>query len=220
MLPRPNLFALLLVLLASTALAADATMTEWRDAQGVTFRAEPIEAMGALALFRTGATSSRFLPMAALGADDCVRFHQAIAGRPPRAARWSEARGKATSELIGGVSRVENREPRPLDPATLPEPELLLVLCGSRKSPNFFPVLNDLAPFAMRVQRVYPGRVVTIVMGSWETALRPESLPSGGPWFLPDPRKLPGMKMLARFVPEGGAAAVLMTREGVPLIGG
>jgi len=195
-------------------------MTEWRDAKGAPFRGEPVEAMGPLALFRTGATSSKFVPMPALTSDECVRFHRAIANRPARAARWSEAKGKATSEFVGRLLRVENRELQPVDLTALPEPELLLVFFGSWRTFASFQLLDNLAPFATRVQRVYAGRVATVVMTTWERNFSTGVIPRTRTWLVADPGRQSGMKVLSRFVPGEGFVVMLMTREGVPLIGG
>ena len=46
---------------------------EWKDAKGGTFRGEPVEAIGPVALIRTGGMSSKFLPMCGLSPADCVR---------------------------------------------------------------------------------------------------------------------------------------------------
>ena len=35
-----------------------------------------------------------------------------------------------------------------------------------------------------------------------------------------DPEKVSGLKVLSRFAPGAGFMAVLMTREGIPLLGG
>ncbi len=222
LLPRFRFFALLLLLrtFASCVLAADPAMTEWKDAKGAAFKGEPIEAMGPMALFRTGATSSRFVPMAALAAADCVRFHQIVSVRPPRAGRWSDAQGRATGEFVGRLLRSEKGVTRPVDLASLPEPELLLVFFGSRKSEGLSHLLDNFAPFAKRIERVYPGRIATVLVSTWDGAFNPAWLPSARSWFVADPKKQADMKLLSRFVPGRGFAAMLLTREGVPLIGG
>lgn len=217
----PRLFwSFLLAAGVSLVLHAEPAANEWRDAKGNTFKAEAVEAMGPLALFRTGAISSRFVPMSALSAADCVRFYQATSSRPPRASRWSEAKGRATGEFIGRLLRTESGQLKPLDLAGVPEPELLLLFFGSRKTEGLYHLLDNAMPFAQRVERVYPGRVATILVSTWEGAFNPQWLPRSRPWLMADPGKQADMKTLARFVPGAGFAAILMTREGVPLIGG
>ncbi len=220
--PHRFIAATLLFTMSLPALAT-AAASEWKDQKGATFRAEPIEALGPLAMFRTGPISSRFLPMRALSPEDCLRFHQAIASRPARASRWSDAKGHASGEFIGRLQRSEKGQLKPFDFTTVPEPELLILLFGGRRnpeaeSPQF--LLDNLAPFINRVQRVYPGRVATIVRTVRETNLNLRSLPSASSWLVVDPAKQFDMKLVSRYAPGEGLLMVLMTREGIPLLGG
>lgn len=205
---------------ASEAPAADTP--QWKDHKGSTFRGEPIEVIGPLAMFRTGALSSRFLPLRVLSAEDCVRFHRAIAERPPRAERWSDARGQAASEFVGRLLRAEKGQLQPFDFRTVPEPELLIMLCGGRRNPEAAAphyLLDNLAPFISRIQRVYPGRVATVVWATSQAHLNLKGLPSARTWLVADPDKQSAMKTVARFVPGQGFSMILLTREGVPLFG-
>ena len=202
------------------ATAADAPVPEWKDASGKTFRGEPVEALGPLVLFRTGGTTSKFMPMRVLPPEDCVRFFQAVEGRPPRAAKWSEAQGKASSEFVGRLMRVEGGALKPVDLTQLPEPELLIVLFRSRQSGGAWHLFDNLTPFLNRIQRVYPGRVAAVVMSTWDSGFKVTSLPSSRSWSVVDPKKQSEMKLLSRFVPGGGFVMMVMTREGVPLFGG
>lgn len=218
-LPRPLVF--LVLLLAASGVHAAAP--EWKDAKGATFRGEPVEALGPLLLFRTGAVSSKFLPMRTFSPEDCVRFYQAIAKRPPRAARWSEAKGQASSEFIGRLQRSDKGQLHSFDFAAVAEPELLIVLYGGRRNPDAASpqyLLDNLAPFVARVQRVYPGRVATVVWATRESRISVRSLPNARAWLVADPAKQFDMRVASRFVPGEGVVMVLMTREGIPLLGG
>ncbi len=219
----PRLLGLSFVFFLLPAVRAPAATSEWKDAKGATFRGEPVEALGPLLLFRTGAVSSKFLPMRIFSPEDCVRFHQAIAARPARAERWSEAKGQASSDCIGRLMRAEKGALQAFNFAAVPEPELLIVLYGGRRnpdadSPTF--LLDNLAPFIGRVQRVYPGRVATVVWMSRPSNVNVRSLPSAHAWLIADPNKLMDFRVAARFAPGEGFGMVLMTREGIPLTGG
>ncbi len=207
-------------LVALAGRAADAAVMEWKDVKGGTFKGEPVEAMGPLVLFRTGGTTSKFFPMRTLPPEECVRFHEATAGRPPRAPKWSEAQGKASSEFIGRLMRVESGKLKEVDLTKLPEPELFIVLFRSRQSGGSWRLFDNLAPFLSRIQRVYPGRVASVVMSTWDSGFDAKALPSNRAWNIVDPKKQSDMKHLSRFVPGGGFVMMLMTREGVPLFGG
>ena len=213
----PRLAVVVLCLAVSVARGADPTLTEWKDPKGSTFKGEPIEVLGPLALWRTGATSSKFLPLHFLAPEDCLRFYQAIAGRPARAERWSDAKGRATSEFVGRLQRMDGGKLRPAELAGMPEPELLIVVFGSRKAEGVHWLIDNLQPFVSRVERVYPGRVATVVMSTWDGSMEPRWLPASRAWYVTDPRKQGEMKLMSRFVPGGGFVMMLMTREGVPL---
>ncbi|HUR57511.1 MAG TPA: hypothetical protein VM029_07370, partial [Opitutaceae bacterium] len=196
--------------------------SEWRIVNGPTFRGEPVEALGPLMLFRTGATSSKFLPMRGFAPEDCVRFHQAVAARPARAGRWSDAKGEASGECIGKLQRAERGQLQKFDFAEVPEPELMIVLYGGRRQPEAAApsyLMDNLAPFLNRVQRVYPGRVATIVWAVREANLNLRSLPNARSWLVVDPGKQHTMKRLGGFAPGAGFLMVLLTREGIPLLG-
>lgn len=217
--PRLITFSVVFLVLLFPARAASAT-SEWKDAKGATFRGEPVEVVGPMALFRTGGISSKFLPMRALSPEDCVRFHQAIAGRAPRAERWSEAKGEATADLMGKLKRSENRALQPVDFANTPEPEMIIaVFVGKREGGlSVSHLLDNLAPFVNRVQRVYPGRVATAILASRQANLATQWLPARS-WLIADSAKVGSIKLMSRFAPAQGMSFVLMTREGVPLFG-
>lgn len=206
----------------SSICAAAPAPQEWKDAKGATFKGEPVEVLGPLAMFRTGAASSRFLPMQALPPADCLRFYQAIAHRAPRAEKWSEAQGEASRECIGRLQRAEKDKLVAFDFSKVPEPELLLGVFAGKHRPEVDAhfVVENLAPFVTRVRRVYPGRLATIAWAARDSRVNMRSLPGAArDWLTLDPQKGAGVKALARFIPAEGITVVLMTREGVPLHG-
>ena len=197
---------------------AASPMQEWKDAKGATFKGEPIEVVGPMVLFRTGAISSKFLPMRVLSPEDCVRFYQAIAARVPRAERWSEAKGEATADLVGKLHHSSNQNLRAVDFATIPEPELLIAVFIGKREGSVGHLLDNLAPFVSRVQRVYPGRVATVVLAARQANMEARWLPARS-WLIADSAKTGSIKLMTRFTPALGMSFVLMTREGVPLFG-
>ena len=197
---------------------AASPMQEWKDAKGATFKGEPIEVMGPMVLFRTGAISSKFLPMRVLSPEDCVRFHQAIANRGPRAERWSEAKGEATADLVGKLHHSSNQNLRAVDFAATPEPELIIAVFIGKREGGVGHLLDNLAPFVSRVQRVYPGRVATVILASRQANMEARWLPARS-WLIADSAKTGSIKLMTRFTPTQGMSFVLMTREGVPLFG-
>lgn len=61
-----------------------------------------------------------------------MRFYRQVSSRPPRAARWSEAKGEASGELVGALEwyDVWGHTSEPFDFSQMAEPELLLVIYG------------------------------------------------------------------------------------------
>jgi hypothetical protein len=227
---RPRRF-LLCAILSVVVLRepAGAANSEWKDHQGAIIRGEPVEVFGPFALFRTGPTTSRLLPMQVLPPDDCVRFYHAIAHRAPRAARWSDAKGEASREFIGHLRQSEKGKLHAFDFTSVPEPELILAIFVGRNSNAAAPhlLLDNLVPFVSRVQRIYSGPMAAIVCSTPGANFSLRPMPDSRTWLEAHektfvvfaPEKLAGAKGLARFASDSGFAMVLMTRDGVPLIG-
>jgi len=210
-------------LLVSLANGADVGLPEWRNHVGERFRAAPVEALGPYALFGEEAKTNRMVKFRVLSADERVRFHQAIGLRPVRAARWTEAQGVLTRELLGRVRAIADENRASDDLASLPEPELLLIYFHTSNAPPEEalaqdPILSSLEPFARRIRRVYPGRVEVVV-----AIARPDgsSLPSGSTaWMTADPERLVEVGSLRGFMRTVTSGLMLITREGVPIAAG
>lgn len=223
MLLRSWLSAFLCAALAAGALGADTDLPEWRNARGNRFRAPPVEALGPYALFGSEAGTNRLVKFRALSIEDCLRFHRAVALHPSRAARWGEAQGALTRELVGRVRGVAEWNRAPDDLAGLPEPELLLIYFHTSSAPpdeaaEQDAILSSFEPFARRVRRVYPGRVEVVV-----AVVRPGASgepPASPVWMTADPARLAEVGLLRGFLPAVTSGLALMTREGVPIVGG
>jgi hypothetical protein len=240
LLRRLALFGLFPFLAASIALHSatpeKVELPEWKDTKGNAFRAEPVDAMGPFAMFRASPTSSRLLLMRGLSPEDRLRFYQAVRNHPPRAAHWGEATGQASREFIGRTMQLKNHRLEPLDLSATAEPELLIVVFGPRVSDErqsgsgssrsrrqnsnvrgSWRAVEDLAPFASRVERVYPGRVATVVMNVGSAEAR--TLPLRQTWLVVDPKQQASMPLMSQFASTAGFIVTLMTRDGVLLIG-
>lgn len=202
-------------------LAGAADLPEWRHARSGPFRAAPVAAAGPYALFGPEAAANRVVRFGALSAEDCVRFHRTVMRLPLRAARWTEAQGALTRELVGRAQPVADAA-GPTDFALLPEPELLLIYShGFRSAAEDAAqaaIRHSFEPFARRVRRVYPGRVEVVV-----ATARPDAtgLPLSSPiWMTADVSRLAEVASLRGFITAMPSGVVLMTRHGVPLAGG
>jgi hypothetical protein len=209
--------------LACLAGDADPGLSKWRNERGHVFEARPVEALGPYALFGPEATTNRLVKFRALNADDCLSFHRAVSPRPPRAARWVDAQGALTRELLSCVRPVADANRTPDDLAALPEPELLLIYfrapdASSAEVAANDAILNSLEPFARRVRRIYSGRVEVVV------AVTPADAsglpPASTVWMTADPRRLVEVGPLRGSVRAATSGLFLVTREGVPIAGG
>jgi hypothetical protein len=197
-----------------------AKMTQWKDVQGASFRGEPTEILGPFVIFRTAGGGGRRIPARVFSPEECRLIQAEIAQCKPRGVSLAAATGIATSELPGNVLRVEHRTLVPAGLSQQPEPDLLLVLCGSHNDGEGWFMTSNLMPFYWRVRRVYPDLMEAVFLGARHDAAqhREIAINSGMPWLVADFQQQGAMSSFTRFLPrEQGANAVLMTREGVPL---
>ena len=197
-----------------------AEMSSWQDVKGATFRGEPTEIMGPFVLFRTGGGFGRHLPLRAFSPEDCRRIQAEIATLPPRAPSFAAANGRATGGLLGNVLRVDGKQLVPADLARLPEPDLLLVLCGSHNDGEGWFMVSNVNPFYWRVRQVYPGLMEAVFIGTRHDAEQHRDIATsaGMPWLVADFHRQGVMRVLTRFIPPAeGSSVALVSRQGVPI---
>ena len=212
---------LFLSVLFAAASPAQAAMSTWKDVQGAAFRGDPTEIMGPFVLFRTGNGHGRHVLLRAFSPEDCRRLQAEIASHPPLAASFAEAKGRATAELLNNIFRVEHKKLVPADLVHSPEPELLLVLCGSHNDGDGWFMASNLNPFYRRVQRVYPGLMEAVFLGVRHDAGQHNEIAtqSDMPWLVADFAKESTMPTLNYFIPwKEGSSVALVSRQGVPLV--
>ncbi len=200
---------------------AQAKLSAWKDVQGTSFKGEPTEILGPFVVFRISGGGGRRALLRTFSPEDCRRIHAEIAALPPRADSFTEAKGYATGELAGKVQRVQNRDLLPADLTGQPEPNLLLVLCGSHNSGDGWFMASNLNQFFWRVRRVYPGLMEGIFLGARHDIgqHREIAIQSAMPWLVADLRMQETMSAFSRYIPrEEGTNVVLVTRQGVPLV--
>ncbi len=212
--------SLCLLVTGLRALAADAG--DWPDGAGARFRGEPASVFGPLALFRTKEAVLKRVPLRALSPEDCQRFHRAIADQPARAAQWSDARGKATRELVGTTKQLDFTS-RMLVPAKLAaqrEPELLVALYGYQNLPGSWLIVNNIGPNYQRIQRLHPGLASSVFYGLAPSAAEHENmaLTAWMPWLVTDFAQQGRLGALRRFEQTGVARCAILTRHGDPLL--
>jgi hypothetical protein len=215
-----RLFCCLLLSLGLLLPSGWAKMPSWKTVKGETFRGEPVELLGPFVLFRTGGGNGRWLPATAFSPEDCRLIQAELAKQPPRATQLAAATGDATAELKGAVLRVKDKALVPADLTAQPEPELLLLLCGSHNDGEGWFMVSNLVPFYWRIQRTYPGLMEAVFLGVRHEAdqQRNIAVASGMPWLVADFFRQNSLS-LARYLPRTeGANLVLLSRHGVPLV--
>lgn len=213
--------ALLPLLVAGGFVRLDAKTSTWKDLQGASFRGEPTEVIGPLAIFRTGSLGGRRVMLRGFAPEECRRLYQEISSRPARAAHWADAHGLATEDLVGHVLQLRGKTLVPADLTVIPEPELLLVLYGSHNDGESWEMVGGtMTAIYHRIQRIYPGLLEAVFIGVRhnEAEHRKIAIDSGMPWLIANFHDEVKMRELTRFIPSEGTNMVLLTREGVPLL--
>ena len=202
----------------STPVAVKAS--EWKDAQGASFRGDPTEVIGPWALFKTGGLSGRRVFLHAFSPADSVRLFKEISTRPPLAPNWAGAKGAATRDVIGHVLQLKGKMLVPADLASMPEPQLLLVLVGSHNDGESWAMVSNMTPIYHRIQRVHPGLMGAVFFGVRHDNEQHRNMATGAgmPWLIADFPVEMEMGELKRYAPKEGTNMVLLSREGVPLL--
>jgi hypothetical protein len=219
---RFAVYALVLSVLSGLLLPAQAKMSAWKDVQGASFKGEPTDILGPFVIFRISGGGGRRVLLRAFSTEECLWIRAEIAGSPARSASFAEAKGIATRQLVGRVQRVQKGELVPADLVGQREPDLLLVLSGSHNSGDGWFMSGSLQLFYWRVQRIYPGLMEGIFLGARHDAAqhRTIAVTSGMPWLVTDFLRQEGISSLRHYVPKtDGTNVVLVTRQGVPLLG-
>ncbi len=199
-----------------------AESSDWPDGSGARFRGEPASVFGPLALFRTKEKVVKRVPLRALTVEECQRFHRAIAGRPERAARWSDAKGAATREMIDNTLQLDFAQHKllPADLSKLREPELLVVFYGYQNYPGSWLINNNIGPNYERVQKLYPGLAHGVFYGIAPSMNDHEAMALTGwmPWLVTKYSRQGKMSALRRFERSQAPQFAILTRHGDPLV--
>jgi hypothetical protein len=204
--------SLLSILLFACSLSLEAKPSEWTTVLGGSFKGEPLQALGPMALFRTS-SGVKWELFRSLSAETIQRFYREAKLAGP-ASRWADTKAYATAELVGRASLLgADGKLAKTDFTKVPEPQLLLVLYGPRP-------WGDSVTVAVAPQGVYahlnsirPGQVEFVFLGdkgviSWTRM----------PWYTAGLDELKEMRTLARHAPKEDSLIVLMTRNGQVLM--
>ena len=206
----------------SSALLAPAKIEEWKDVQGNVFKAEPAEALGPFALFRTPSGAGRRLPWRALPHDECARFAEQAGVKPAPAARWSDANGELTGRLRGYLRTFEGVTPVVADETIFPEPELLIVFFVEASASGSWDMINKAMPLYEALRAKHGGQIAAVQYGVNHTVQDHSDmiLRTKAPWLLIEHSEQQRIPALFRLSPRRSEFAVYaLSRDGVPIFG-
>ena len=205
--------SLLIILLLACSLSLEAKPSDWTNVLGNSFKGEPLQALGPMALFRTSSGGVRWELFRSLSVETIQRFHRETKLADP-VSRWANTKADATAELVGRASHLgADGKWAKADFTKVPEPQLLLVLYGPRP-------WGDSVTVAVAPQGVYahlhalrPGQVEFVFLGDKGVITWTHM-----PWYTAGLDELAEMHTLARYAPKEDSLIVLMTRNGQVLM--
>jgi len=184
----PRACCLIGLTLFGLANPTQAASEQWKDTQGNSFRAEPVESLGPLALFRTSRNAGRMLAWKYLAPAVCVRFYERTRHKPVRAGDWAQARGVLSLEMAGKVSRVRGEELVPAGLKDRPEPEFFILFFANHGIGKSWEMLgHSIGPFN-QLQQAYPGQVEGLYYGMWHSPAEHRNMAVSMklPWLVAD----------------------------------
>ena len=203
------------------ATLAMAASQEWKDAQGNSFKAEPVEVLGSLGLFRVGHRDGRMLPWRQLSPADCVRFYEHVRDLPARAEDWAQSKSVITREIAGRVQRIQGDKLVAAELKGRPEPEFLMVFFASNGAGKSWDMLGASNWRFSQLQQARPGLVEGLFFGIGHTVTEHAAmaLTMKLPWLVADFHEERRMAALLEFGSgePGWFAVVVLNRDGVPV---
>ncbi|MFT3783320.1 MAG: hypothetical protein QM790_15020 [Nibricoccus sp.] len=193
--------------------------SNWTDLEGTTFKGEPRGSFGPFALFRTGPGKGRRVLFRTLSPEDCVRFYQETAGKPPRAADGSKSRSSFTFDLLDKTSVLQGDALAPASFKGKPEPELYVLLFASSWEGASYKIPGVFRPTYDRLRRLYGDDVEMVFVGLRQDAKGDLTFAKGAnfPGLVVDYDSRGSVELFKYFAPAEGYAMALVTRDGIPL---
>lgn len=197
---------------------ASARMEEWKDTQGNTFTAEPVEALGPLAVFRNEKRWARLLPFSSLPAEECVRFHAQAVNREPPAALWEHATSEFSRDTFRYALQLETDELKPAWLKGRPEPAFQIVIYGSSRVSKSWDSIDVLLPLYTKLKEVYGSRIEAIFYGLNHEASDQSDMAvkKNMPWLVADFYQQGHMETLRQFAPGSKAGVLVLSHDGMP----
>ena len=197
---------------------AAARTEEWHPTQGGTINAEPSDVVGPWALFDNGA----LLPLNLLSPEDCVRFYQYLQGKPARADNWAKAGSAVSAELYGRLMHYSGNDLVTDNENGRKEPEFYLVFFTDNDRNKSWNMLSGSTPaLYAQLVRDYPEDVQGFVFGVGEVLQDHYDIATNthGEWMFTNFDTEVEMRTLKGMIPSNLYGLLLVTRDGIPLVG-
>lgn len=198
---------------------ASAKIEDWRDTQGNAFRAEPAEALGPLAVFRSDKRGSRIMPFHLLSPEDCVRFYEAVKKKPARAAEWKNTKTELGYDFFRRTFIVRNGGLGSVDFTGRPEPRFFIVLYAANNESKSWESIDAMLPIYQKLRAAYPDDVEAMLFGVGHGAQDHINMAvsKAMPWLVADLMEEGNMNTLRRFASTDALGVIVFTGDGVPL---
>ncbi|HLP01455.1 MAG TPA: hypothetical protein VK163_05470, partial [Opitutaceae bacterium] len=196
-----------------------AKMEQWTDAQGKTFKGEPAQALGPLALFKIPGNSSKLVPFGQISTQDCVRFATQMRNVPQPAADWSKTKTEIGYDIYDNVVRVEGSDLKPVSLKGRKEPPLYALFFVSNGEGKSWGVLGRAGWQMQNMQKQYPGMIEGLMFGlkHSNSDQRNMAVTMKVPFLVAAFDSQSHMYSVAELIPGWGYGVVFCNVNGVPI---
>ncbi|MFT3829706.1 MAG: hypothetical protein QM691_08380 [Opitutaceae bacterium] len=211
--------AALLAACCTLASLGFAKMEQWTDAQGKSFKGEPAQALGPLALFKLPGNASKLIPFGQLSTQDCIRFASQMRNTPQPALDWSQTKTEIGYDIYDNVVRVEGTELKPAVLKGRREPPFYALFFVSNGEGKSWQMLGRCVWQMQNLQKQYPGSLEGLLFGVKHSSSdqRNMAVNMKVPFLVAAFDAQPQMHSVTELVPSWGYGFVFCNVNGVPI---
>jgi hypothetical protein len=194
-------------------------MEQWTDPQGKTFKGEPAQVLGPLALFRLPGNNNKIIPFGQLSSEDCARFAAQLRTIAQPAADWGQTKTDIGSDILGNAMRVEGSELKPVDLKGRPEPQFYALVFVNNGEGKSWGVLGRVGWQLQEMQKRYPGMVEGLMFGLKHNGndQRNMAVQMKVPFLVASFGDEYNMRSIQALAPNWGYGFVMCNANGVPV---
>ncbi len=194
-------------------------MEKWTDLQGHTFKGEPAEVIGPLALFRLPDRSGKKVLLSQLSPQDCVRFDEQVRALPVPAADWAQSATNIGSEIYGCARRVQEGRLIDAELKGIPEPRFYVLCFANNGESKSWDMLGKIGWPFQEMQKSHPKLVEGFMFGVKHVGLDHTRMATQMkvPFLVSSFEDQPKMSAILKIVPSANYGVVVCNCNGVPL---